>query len=630
MLLVNASFIVYNEQRLEAQDLVDSVTTLRSAFEDLVESVVAQVEGRGRQLRYDTRHLLATLRPDSSTIRAVAPLDCPSLDTIPNGATCHMVFGNFELFVEDEDPDVVRARYENAIQGAIEDGKLQDILDSDTPAYRFKISNIASNPLQNKPKSSKEEMAWWVILFIVLGCVSGLAGICCIGGYFYTGRSTTVSKPDEDEEEAPLAELSVRLIEVETVDGSSADNGKSRSLEYEENEEYEESEALLEAVQEKAAIIEEDSWESDEVWEDADDGVDESWDDEDGDDFNTDDNHDLDDGEQWEEGDKADEGDSEVESAPAVIPAGEKSDEDMAEANDIQGVDPDIEKSTENEDEIFEDSALEAGVAGVEESDMAQDVPENGTLDEDPDETWDDEPTEDSPSQQEDDNDLRETQADAAMSEADNVGETWDDEPAEDSQPKDTEHSPAESDSTKEPTMEEAANEDSQTESDMVTPAVEHPQISPTGTEESSDQEFFDADTSPTNSNDILKEDEEGIVKLEEGIEELQNELVDFERRISILTNADPAVFEQLLDASTANHSMNDESDVEFSAAEAMQAMGLPAIDTTPTVPPPSTPDGERAPWVSIHDALGGSSGDIIPEEPAAASDIDDMDREIV
>ena len=513
---VNTSFVVFNQDNLEAVDLAKAASAriLQRAFDEFVESLFAELEGEQRQLHLASRRLTATLRPDSSTIAAVAPMDCPNTNTIPKDATCQQVFSTYELYVEDEDPVVAVARFVDATERAIDEGKLQAKLDQEDPEYPFTISGVATSDSYDQNNASDDKMTWWVILVVVLGCVFGACGLCCIGAYFVEGSRKTDPGPHPDSrdlEEAPLVEVSVRLLNGDDTDDSSGsvDNSKSRST----MKKSRESGDFVEAAKEEAVDVEEDLWEDNESWED---------DEEEG--GNADSDGSWDDDGRWEDSD-----------TPV-----------MAEVLDDAGMWEDGDKAAVDEEEP---EIIPPPAAVTDDDDSGDEAPE----------AWNDEDIEDD-----------DVKAFLALDTSDSQR---------------YENGPAEilgGEMSDEP---------------MPT------KTSPTSTDGSSDQEFFDAPQDISDSGPIEVDAQgpsrvidadgdvvEGVEKLQEGIEELQSELADFEHRVS----AQPQELEQLVE----HGSFEDEYKED-------QVVSLPAIDTTPSAAPPTDPDGKTAKWISIHDALG-------------------------
>jgi len=235
---VNASFVVYNEKKLQAEDLVklDSARTLNTAFKEFVVSIVTDMPSQSRRrflsesMASYQRRLTVSLRPDGSRINGVLTVGCPRNATIPDGAICHNVYGTYDLVVENEEREAVPERFEAALGNAIQNGKLQEKLDEIDPDYPFVIVGlIADDAVEDEPDSGME---WWEILFIVLGCIFGCCGLCCIWAYFASRPQKDNAIGEDDEIRAPLTEASAQLHGSET-------SSKNRTVVTEENQEAE-------------------------------------------------------------------------------------------------------------------------------------------------------------------------------------------------------------------------------------------------------------------------------------------------------------------------------------------------------------------------------------------------------
>jgi len=190
------------------------------------------------------RRLEVSLQPGSAAIFQVEDIPCPSTTangtSIPIGANCQSVLGQYDLALSDEDQKAVIEKYSNATETAIEQGKLDYALkgidrstpfsvagpvvtaDNDSEAENSAVGNGNINiidlsesgdtnqwPTGNdeKPKEGSKEdkkMKWWVILLIVL------AAVLCV--CLLVGLPLMRKKPKEDEPDA----ASVKLLEEDS------------------------------------------------------------------------------------------------------------------------------------------------------------------------------------------------------------------------------------------------------------------------------------------------------------------------------------------------------------------------------------------------------------------------------
>jgi Fasciclin domain len=208
VVVVNASFVVSNQQGFTADDLVspEISNTLYRALTDFAINLVAETEGKQRALRGIpwARRLKAILQQNSTDIVAVETVDCPS--DVPANSDCQNVFGRFNLTAQGETPKKISDRYAFAVPSAIEGGKLQKSLDTTDPNSPFRVEGVAVTDDANKDSGSGK-MSWWLILLIVIASVSGCFGILCLVVFVNAKQRT---RPAADE-----AEASVQLLPKE-------------------------------------------------------------------------------------------------------------------------------------------------------------------------------------------------------------------------------------------------------------------------------------------------------------------------------------------------------------------------------------------------------------------------------
>jgi Fasciclin domain len=205
-LLMNASFLAFSQTGGTARSLStpSNANTLNKAFDAMMNSVVSNQESPQRRVlkKSSRRRLAVSLSPESSKVYGVSDVDCTEYDGVPAGSSCQTVFAHYKLQLQGENEQEVEKTYDAATQKAIEEGKLQQSLDQVDPAFPFKVAAIT-----DEPAPSSDKMEWCVILFIVLGCLFGVCGLCFIGA-FLVARPERRKRADE-ELEAPLMEGSL-------------------------------------------------------------------------------------------------------------------------------------------------------------------------------------------------------------------------------------------------------------------------------------------------------------------------------------------------------------------------------------------------------------------------------------
>ncbi|CAB9504379.1 beta-induced protein ig-h3 [Seminavis robusta] len=212
---LTTSFLAFDQEgQRTARDLAApaSVETVNTAFDKFMIDVVANTEATQRHLLQapSNRRLAVSLVPGSSVLYGVSDVSCADYDGVPEKSSCQMVFAQYELILQDEDPKEVEKKYDEATQKAIEQGKLQQYLSQTDPNYPFKVAAVT-----DEPEASSDKMPWWVILFIVLASVFGVCGLCCIGGYFMSGPVRP--KQNDDDIEAPLLEATAVHVTSDRV-----------------------------------------------------------------------------------------------------------------------------------------------------------------------------------------------------------------------------------------------------------------------------------------------------------------------------------------------------------------------------------------------------------------------------
>jgi len=205
---IDTSFGMFSTEGLTADALysVENKATLEKAFANFVAEVVAgtaSTTAGGRYLR-EVRRLEVSYQDGSSRIVAIrddpgcAATTTPTT-TIPDGATCLLLFGQYELLLVDEsDRDSIRKQYQQATNDAIQEGKLEENIQKEDPNSPFTVSGpvavqddaVPGSPStapgggqQQPPATTEEEegMEWWLYLvFAALGvnvlCWFGVSG----------------------------------------------------------------------------------------------------------------------------------------------------------------------------------------------------------------------------------------------------------------------------------------------------------------------------------------------------------------------------------------------------------------------------------------------------------------------
>jgi Fasciclin domain len=146
---VNTTFLMYNTEGLTSEEisLPENVFTINLAFKNFVTDLVSDVEGnrtvsnqRRLKMVQNPRQLAAALGPDATAIYGVRDVACPSFieaPSIPQNASCHKIFGKYELLVTDEDPLVVHQIYVEETELALKEGKMQEQLLVSDPDFPF-------------------------------------------------------------------------------------------------------------------------------------------------------------------------------------------------------------------------------------------------------------------------------------------------------------------------------------------------------------------------------------------------------------------------------------------------------------------------------------------------------------
>jgi len=536
---VNISFVVFNQANLKAEDfaLPENARIMRTSFLVFVEELVSQREGSRRNLQATS----TSLRPDSGTITGVAPMSgCPLVDDIPFDASCLTVYGYYELLIQSDSPQAVVEAYITATADSIADGVLQSKLDETNSSYPFRISSDASNHdgnssnLNRASSGSNDGMEWWVMLCIVLGCVCGVAGCCCIGAYF-AGRRKGKSASDRehstvrDVEGAPMAGVSVPLLGNETDESSrSLDHAKVRSM-VDQSHEFE----VASVFPDKSFDIE-----NPDVWED---GV-ESWKD--------------------EEEQKLDPV-AIIESESGEIEGswddnkGDLRDEYSAEFDAWE--DPDERETSKlgQRADTFQDELKKEDIDMAESEEQWNESEENSFV-------ADEHVFEAAPASVVDDHDAGNK---AVLESAE-----WKDE----------------------------SRKDAPTGTDVLMADVS---LIPNDEED----EFFE-----TRSSENLLEsvdDDESVVKLQQGLEELQKELAGLQEGSErFLNEIDRSQKEQAVDDSVLTHSIDEDEEDMDDKYSVPAPLELPVHNDEAKPAPLKTPDGKTATWFSIADALEGGN----------------------
>jgi hypothetical protein len=265
LVTVNAFFVLYNLRGLDSESLAsqENGVILTKAFYDFVSSLIAEVEGSRERRLLRSRRLVVSLQPGSPEIFAVLGVSCPASETIPSSATCHNVYGRYNLTVVDEELEAIFEKYSNATKNALMEGKLQESLDKTDPDFPFASTFFLATYPPVSSSDSDDKMAWWLILIIVLAC---LLMVCLIGGlcvYITTPRKKATSDEENEatvkfldgDEEKPNVDASNQDDSAEKNKGGTSDGSSNSNF-------WEETEGLLAAKENgDAAGAEEVSWE---------------------------------------------------------------------------------------------------------------------------------------------------------------------------------------------------------------------------------------------------------------------------------------------------------------------------------------------------------------------------------
>ena len=170
VVIVDTAFEVFNTADLTATALAipENAAILIQAFSDfvanLLQSIASQQE---RRLGSRDRRLEITLKPGSTQIVSIIDVPCRS-SSMPEGAACQDVLGEYSLMVVGEDKGTVLDTYSQATTDAIRDGQLQASLDQRDPNTLFAVEG---------PVMGSKDDNRLVLLVILLCCLLGIFGI---------------------------------------------------------------------------------------------------------------------------------------------------------------------------------------------------------------------------------------------------------------------------------------------------------------------------------------------------------------------------------------------------------------------------------------------------------------------
>lgn len=140
------SWIISNSLGLNSKMLLSGPDRkgLSKTYSAFVSDTVNELTTNTSRRRLFTRHhrrLEVTFDPKTALVYKVTDVDCPS--SAVEKATCQTVFGQFVLYVSDEDTGLVYTKYVNATQAAIEEGRLQRKLEEVDPGSAFYVERAA-------------------------------------------------------------------------------------------------------------------------------------------------------------------------------------------------------------------------------------------------------------------------------------------------------------------------------------------------------------------------------------------------------------------------------------------------------------------------------------------------------